>query len=83
MAEGWASGEAANGAEAITLTHTLQPNVVLIDMNMPQLNGIEATTVIKRDFRAMVVVGLSVNADRGNSRKKRQWKSCITPSSQQ
>lgn len=59
-------GEAANGAEAITLAHTLQPNVVLMDMNMPQLNGIEATAVIKRDFPDMVVVGLSVNTDRGN-----------------
>jgi len=59
-------GEAANGAEAITLAHTLQPDVVLMDMNMPQLNGIEATAVIKRDFPDMVVVGLSVNADRAN-----------------
>jgi PAS domain S-box-containing protein len=59
-------GEAANGEEAITLAHTLQPDVVLMDMNMPQLNGIEATAVIKRDFPEMVVVGLSVNADRGN-----------------
>ena len=59
-------GEAANGAEAITLAHTLQPTVVLMDMNMPQLNGIEATTVIKGNFPDMVVVGLSVNADRGH-----------------
>jgi CheY-like chemotaxis protein/anti-sigma regulatory factor (Ser/Thr protein kinase) len=59
-------GEAANGEEAITLAHTIQPDVVLMDMNMPKLNGIEATARIKRDFADMVVVGLSVNADRGN-----------------
>jgi DNA-binding NarL/FixJ family response regulator len=60
------SGEGANGEEAITLPHTLQPDVVLMDMNMPQLNGIEATAVIKRNFPDMVVAGLSVNADREN-----------------
>lgn len=59
-------GEAANGEEAITLAHTLQPDIVLMDLNMPKLNGIEATAVIKRDLPHMAIVGLSVNADRGN-----------------
>jgi CheY-like chemotaxis protein len=59
-------GEAANGEEAITLAHTLQPDVVLMDTNMPKLNGIEATAVIKLDLPHMAIVGLSVNADRGN-----------------
>ncbi|MFY4728159.1 PAS domain-containing protein [Nitrospira sp. BLG_2] len=60
------TGEAANGEEAITLAQTLQPHVVLMDINMPKMNGIEATAVIKRSFPGMVIVGLSVNADRGN-----------------
>lgn len=59
-------GEAANGEEAITLVRALQPDVVLMDINMPQLNGIEATAIIKRHAPDIVVVGLSVNADRGN-----------------
>ncbi len=59
-------GEAANGEEAITLARTFQPDVVLMDVNMPQLNGIEATAILQRDFPDMVVVGLSVNADKGN-----------------
>lgn len=59
-------GEAANGEDAITLAHTLQPDIVLMDVNMPEMNGIEATAVIKRDLPHMAIVGLSVNADRGN-----------------
>ncbi|NGZ04578.1 MAG: hypothetical protein CV090_16175, partial [Nitrospira sp. WS238] len=59
-------GEAANGEEAIMLAHTLHPDVVLMDINMPKLNGIEATAMIKGDLPHMVIVGLSVNADRGH-----------------
>jgi DNA-binding NarL/FixJ family response regulator len=36
-------GEAANGAEAVTLGRELQPDVVLMDVRMPQMEGIEAT----------------------------------------
>ncbi len=59
-------GEAANGDEAIRLARTMQPDVVLMDINMPKVNGIEATAVIKRSFPKMTIVGLSVNADRSN-----------------
>lgn len=59
-------GEASDGDEALTLAQQTQPDVVLMDINMPKLNGIEATASIKRDFPDMVIVGLSVNADRGN-----------------
>ena len=59
-------GEAANGTEAIALAQKLQPDVVLMDINMPIMNGIEATAEIKRYSPNMAIVGLSVNADRGN-----------------
>jgi DNA-binding NarL/FixJ family response regulator len=39
-------GEAANGAEAVAMTGELRPNVVLMDIRMPELDGIEATSRI-------------------------------------
>jgi len=41
-------GEAANGAEAVELTANLQPDVILMDLRMPMVNGIEATRRIHR-----------------------------------
>ncbi len=40
-------GEGTNGAEAVTLAETLHPDVVLLDLVMPQMDGVEATARIK------------------------------------
>src|SRR5271168_2628727 len=49
--DGWVvCGEAANGLEAIEKTEKLQPDVLVMDMIMPHLNGLEATRRIHREF---------------------------------
>ena len=54
--------EAGNGAEAVTLARKLQPDVALLDIAMPQLNGIEATQRIVQDCPQTRVVILSMHA---------------------
>ncbi len=56
-------GKAANGEEAVHLVRELHPDAVVMDLNMPVLNGIEATRRIKNDFPAITVIGLSVHRD--------------------
>lgn len=56
-------GEAANGAEAVTLVQELQPDVVLMDVVMPELNGIEATKRIKVSNPTTAVIILSAYDD--------------------
>ena len=55
-------GEAWNGEEAVKAVESLRPAVVIMDINMPKMNGIEATAEIKARFPDTTVIGLSVNA---------------------
>lgn len=65
-------GEAANGLEAIDLIEQLQPSLVLMDINMPTMNGIEATAQITRRWPQIRVIGLSVNASDENADAMRE-----------
>ena len=55
-------GEARDGEEAVRLVHDLSPSVVVMDINMPKLNGIAATIKIKTSYPQVVIIGLSVSA---------------------
>jgi CheY-like chemotaxis protein len=59
-------GEALDGADAVACVERLRPAVVVMDINMPRKNGIAATAEITARWPEVVVIGLSVNADRGN-----------------
>ena len=58
------SGEAADGRTALELCSTLHPDVVVMDIGMPGLNGIEATRQVSTHHPRTRVVALSMNADR-------------------
>jgi PAS domain S-box-containing protein len=55
-------GEASNGEEAVRMTERLRPSLVLMDIHMPKVSGIEATTRIKARHPDIVIIGLSVQA---------------------
>jgi len=57
-------GQADNGLEAVEMTRQLQPDVVLMDVTMPVLNGIEATRQIKRELPEVKILALSVHSKR-------------------
>lgn len=52
-------GEAIDGHHAVELAGYLQPDVVLMDVGMPRLNGVEATRVLQEKHPAIKVIGLS------------------------
>ena len=58
------AGVAANGQEAITLVETLQPDVVLMDLKMPVMNGIQATRTLCEQFpKSRVLVLTTYDGD--------------------
>ena len=56
-------GTASNGVEAIHLTRELKPDVIVMDVNMPDMDGISATAIIKRDLPSVEVIILTVQDD--------------------
>jgi len=58
-------GEASDGHEAVELTGSLSPDVVVADIAMPRLNGLDATQQITAKYPAVAVVVLSMHSDEG------------------
>ena len=57
-------GEAEDGRSAVKLVKKLDPNAVIIDISMPELNGIEATRQIQHETPQVKVIVLSMRSDR-------------------
>ena len=53
--------EAGDGEEAVTLARSLKPDLIVMDVNLPRLDGVEATKRIREESPNTLIVGLSVN----------------------
>jgi len=59
---GWKiAGEAANGRQAAELARTLKPDVIIMDISMPEMNGLDATREILRDAPASEILILTLH----------------------
>ena len=66
MHEGWIiCGEAATGTEAVKLARALNPNVVVLDVSMPEMNGIEAARQIRKACPKTEVLILTMQESEG------------------
>ncbi len=62
-------GEAGSAEEGIELAKTLRPNVVIMDINLPGMNGIEATQQVRKYAPASKVLGVSLHTQPTYARK--------------
>jgi len=56
-------GEADNGREAVAMAQALKPDVVVMDLSMPELNGLQATERLKAESPEIKVVAITANED--------------------
>ncbi len=56
-------GEASNGRDVVRLAGELQPDVIILDIGMPELNGIDATRQIKGQYPLIKILALSMQSD--------------------
>ena len=65
-------GEAVDGEAAVVAAEELQPTLIVMDINMPKMNGIEATAQITSRYPHIIVIGLSVNAGDANEKAMKE-----------
>jgi DNA-binding NarL/FixJ family response regulator len=56
-------GDVANGRELIEITRELMPDLVIMDINMPQVNGIEASRIMLQEFPELKILVISMYGD--------------------
>ena len=60
---------ARDGAEGVALTRQNSPDLVLMDISLPGMDGYEATRRIRETFQALPIIGLSAHAMQGDAEK--------------
>jgi len=65
-------GEAENGRQAVELARQYAPDVIIMDVNMPVMNGIEATRILGKELPQVKVIALSMHAERDAAEAMRQ-----------
>ena len=65
-------GEASEGREAVGMTRQIVPDVVIMDVSMRGMNGIEATRVIHAELPSVQVIGLSMYDEREQGEAMRE-----------
>jgi DNA-binding NarL/FixJ family response regulator len=69
-------GEAENGKEAVDKAQELHPDLILLDLSMPVMNGLEATRVLKRMMPEVPVIMYSAQTDSSTEKAARSAGVC-------